>query len=85
MNRRLAIVGKVLGSTWLVVVSFTAVVLAAIGVPHGPYLPVALFLALAALCLGGVIMLWRAKALHWLTVVALVASSGLAVYGQLYS
>jgi hypothetical protein len=81
MNRTLAIAGKLLGSAWLVLVAFTAVVLAAVGFPRGPYFGVALFSALALLCLAGVVMLWRAKSLHWLTVTALAASVAVALYG----
>jgi hypothetical protein len=84
MNRPLAIAGKLLGSAWLVAVAFAATVLAAIGLPRGPYLGVALFSALALLCLAGVIMLWRAKSLHWLSITALTASIAVALYGQLY-
>jgi len=84
MNKRLAIAGKWLGSAWLVLAAFTAAVLAAVGLPRGPYLGVVLFSALAFLCLAGAIMLWRAKSLHWLTITALVASLAGALYGRLY-
>jgi hypothetical protein len=84
MNKPLAIAGKLIGSAWLISVAFAATVLAAVGVPRGPYLGVSLFVALALLCLGGVFMLWRAKFLHWLTGVALIVSVAAAIYGQLY-
>lgn len=84
MNTHLALGARVLGTAWLGVAAFVAAVLAAVGVPHGPYLTAGLFLALALLCAGGVIMLWRTKALHWVTIAALAASIGMAAYGQLY-
>jgi hypothetical protein len=84
MSKGLVMAGKLLGSAWLVLAAFTAAVLAAIGLPRGPYLGVVLFSALALLCLAGAIMLWRAKSLHWLTVTALGASVAGALYGRLY-
>ena len=84
MNTHLLAAARVLSSVWLVWAAFLCTVLAAIGIPRGPYLSALAFFALAALFLAGAIALWRFKRVHWLPALALVVSVGMAAYGRIH-
>jgi hypothetical protein len=62
------------GTGWLLFVAFIALVLAAIGIPHGPYLAAGGFAAGALLCLFGAVLIWRSARLHWVSLVAVAVS-----------
>lgn len=78
------LVGKLIGSAWLLYAAFVTATLALISVPHGPYVPGLVFGATALLCLAGTAMFWRARSLHWATIAALLVSGSLAIYGKLF-
>ncbi len=80
MQTQLVIAGKVAGSIWLIYIAFTTLVLAIIGLPHGPYLAAALFGFISAVSLSGTYMLWRRRNIHGLAITALVISSGWFIY-----